>query len=137
MLTLTEYKNIPHQDVARGWREIGGKRIYFRSKWECNYSRYLEYQKENKLILDWFHEPQTFWFEKIKRGCRSYLPDFKVINLDSSVIWFEVKGYYDAKSKTKIKRFAKYYPEETLILIDGTWFSKNNKMMRVVIKDWE
>ena len=63
-----------------GWREIGGKRKYFRSKWESNYARYLQFLKEHKQIEDWHHECETFWFEGIKRGVCSYLPDFKVIH---------------------------------------------------------
>src|ERR1700751_1727687 len=68
--------------------------------------------KKHHKILDWEHEPKTFWFEGIKRGCVSYKPDFRVIELNGSSIWYEVKGYYDTKSITKHKRFAKYFPEE-------------------------
>lgn len=120
-----------------GWREIGGNRYYCRSKWEANYARYLQWLKENSKIAQWEHEPKTFWFEKIKRGVRSYLPDFKVTELDNSYYWVEVKGYYDSKSLTKIKRFKKYYPDEILKLIDKSWFSKNSPKISGLIHDWE
>jgi hypothetical protein len=81
--------------------------------------------KEAEKIKEWEHEPQTFWFETIKRGVRSYLPDFKVTLHDGTHYWVEVKGYMDAKSHTKLKRFAKYYPKEKLILMTGDWFKKN------------
>lgn len=81
--------------------------------------------KEQKIILDWEYEPQTFWFEKIKRGTRSYLPDFKIYRNNSSHYWVEVKGYMDQKSRTKIKRFGLYYPEEELLVIDKEWFKKD------------
>jgi hypothetical protein len=74
--------------------------------------------KEQKIILEWDYEPQTFWFDSIRRGTRSYLPDFKVYRPDGTHYWLEVKGYMDQKSKTKIKRFKKYYPQEELIIID-------------------
>ena len=119
------------------WRTIGGKRKFFRSRWEANYARYLEFLKINNHIKDWFHEPETFWFEKIKRGCRSYLPDFKIINLDDSHEWHEVKGWMDDRSKTKLKRFARYYPKEKITVIDKKWFSKNAKKMKIICKDWE
>lgn len=108
----------------QGWHEIDGKKIYFRSGWEMKYAKYLQFLKENNLIKEWEYEPKTFWFEKIKRGTRSYLPDFKVTNLDDSHYWVEVKGYLDSKSRTKIKRFSKYYPEEQLVLITEEWFKR-------------
>ena len=122
---------------SASWREIGGKRNYFRSTWEANYARWLEYMKTQSMILEWEHEPKTFWFENIRRGVRSYLPDFKVTNLDGSHYWVEVKGYMDAKSKTKIKRLSKYYPEEELRVVDGDWFKKNGKKLCFVCKDCE
>lgn len=119
-----------------GWREIDKRKIFFRSKWEYNYGCYLQFLKARKDIQDWEHEPKTFWFEAIKRGIRSYLPDYKVINLDLSHFWVEVKGYMDSKSNTKIKRFKKYYPDEEIIVIDGQWFKKN-KILKGIIKGWE
>jgi hypothetical protein len=77
-------------------------------------------------IRNWEYEPKTFWFEAIKRGVRSYKPDFKVTELDGTHYWIEVKGYLDSKSKTKIKRFQKYYPDEKLFLFGKDWFLKNS-----------
>jgi Protein of unknown function (DUF1064) len=123
--------------MGSGWREIGGVRKYYRSTWEANFARFLELLKEKKWILEWVHEPKTFWFEGIKRGCVSYKPDFLIIEVDGSSVWIEVKGYWDAKSKTKVKRFRKYFPQEELQVIDGSFFKKNNGYLRKVIKDWE
>lgn len=88
------------------------------------------------MILQWEHEPKTFWFEGIRRGVCSYKPDFRVRRLDGTYYWIEVKGYMDAKSKTKIKRFGKYFPEETLIIIDKHWF-RSHKNLKLLIKGWE
>lgn len=121
----------------QGWREIGGKRIYARSRWEANYARYLQWLKERKEISDWEHEPKTFWFDKIKRGAVTYLPDFKVIKMDGSHFWVEVKGYMDPKSKTKISRFRRYFKDEKLEIKDAKWFQKNNRKLALIIKDWE
>ena len=98
------------------WCVINGKNSYYRSKLELQYARYLENQKSRGLIKDFEHEPRVFWFLNIKRGIRSYLPDFRVDNLDDTCTWIEVKGYMDTKSATKIKRFRKYYPDEKLIV---------------------
>lgn len=121
----------------QGWREIGGKRKYFRSLWEANYARYLEFLKQHNEIKEWEHEPDTFWFKNIKRGCRSYLPDFKITNNNGSIEYHEVKGWYDDRSKTKIKRMAKYYPEVKLIVIFGKQYQSIAKQMKNIIKDWE
>ena len=99
------------------WATIGGKECYFRSQWEVNYAIFLEFLKNNKDIKDWEFEPETFWFESIKRGCRSYLPDFKVTENNDKIIFHEVKGWMDDRSKTKIKRMALYYPDVKLIII--------------------
>jgi len=119
------------------WRTISGKNYYFRSMWEYNYALWLEFQMKGGLIQSWKHEPITFWFEAIKRGVRSYLPDFRVTDTHGVVSYHEVKGYYDAKSITKIKRFRKYYPEETLFLIDKNWFASNSNKLKMIIKEWE
>lgn len=123
--------------TSQGWRKIGGIKHYMRSVWESNYARYLQWQLERGDIIGWLHEPETFWFLNIKRGVRSYLPDFKVLRRDGTRYWVEVKGYMDAKSKTKIKRFKKYYPNEELLIVDGKWFAHNNAKLRLVIKNWE
>lgn len=121
----------------QGWRDVDGRRIYFRSAWEANYGRYLQWQKEREEIVEWYHEPQTFWFEGIRRGCVSYLPDFQVIHTDASTEWIEVKGFMDPKSRTKISRFRKYYPKEKLRVVDAKWYKKNSKNLSSIIPEWE
>ncbi len=119
------------------WREIGGKRKYFRSRWEANYAYYLEFLKSKGEIKEWEHEPETFWFEKIKRGVRSYLPDFRVTANDGSVTYHEVKGWMDDRSKTKIKRMKIYHPKVVLLVFDGAWFKKNTKNLKAIVPGWE
>ncbi len=119
----------------RGTVEIGEKTFFARSSWEANIAAYLEFQKTHGIIKDWFHEPETFWFLNIKRGVRSYLPDFKVIKNDDTFYFIEVKGYMDAKSKTKMKRLAKYYPEIELQLIDQKRYNEIKKS-KGLFKGW-
>jgi len=118
------------------WVRIGNKRIFARSRWEANYGRYLQFLKSNGEIIDWQHEPDTFWFEKIRRGVRSYLPDFKV-TYRSGIEYHEVKGWMDARSKTKLKRMAKYHPSVKIRLIEKDWFRAANKRFAAVIPGWE
>jgi hypothetical protein len=131
------FRKLPAQKKnSAGWRTIGGIRFYARSKWEANYARYLEFLKRQGEILLWEHEAETFWFDDIKRGVRSYLPDFRVTYPDYRVEHHEVKGWMDPKSATKLKRMAKYHPGATVILIGKEWF-KRTGTLRAIIKDWE
>lgn len=104
------------------WHIIAGNKYYFRSLLEAAYARRLEMLKNSNLILDWEHEPHTFYFQDIRRGCTNYRPDFRVIKMDGTHYWVEVKGYWDPKSLTKVKRFKKYFPDEKLILVDKKTF---------------
>lgn len=115
------------------WAIIGTKEpIFFRSSWEYYYAIFLEKLKQEGKIIDWFHECQTFWFAQIKRGVRSYLPDFKIIHRNGIEEWSEVKGYYDSKSQTKMKRMAKYYPEVNIRLVGADWFKQNLKACKAL-----
>lgn len=107
-----------YPNVQRGDYETAKGTQYFRSKWEANYALYLDFLVQNKEIKDWSYEEDTFIFHQIQLGTRSYRPDFKVFNHDNSFEYHEVKGYMDSKSKTKLKRMIKYYPEIKIILID-------------------
>lgn len=120
-----------------GWREIGGVNTFFRSRWEANYARYLQWLKERGEIQAWEHEPETFWFEAIKRGVRSYLPDFKVTEANGAVVYHEVKGWMDDRSRTTIRRMAKYHPKVKLLVIDGKQYRALAKQVSRLIQGWE
>ena len=45
----------------------------------------------------------------LRGGTKGYIPDFYYPKTQD---WIEIKGYLDDKSKIKIKRFKRYYPEE-------------------------
>jgi hypothetical protein len=133
----TTSPNIKRGSWKSAWREIGGRRIYARSRWEANYARYLEWLKVNGQIKEWEHEPETFWFVGIRRGCCSYLPDFRVTENNGTVGFHEVKGWFDARSKTKIKRMAKYHPTVSLRIIAAPWFKENGRKLSGIIPNWE
>lgn len=127
--------------VNRNTARRGGKRddlgIYVRSSWEANYCRYLNWLVSIGEIESWQFEPDTFEFTKIRRGSRFYTPDFKIVNLDGSIEYHEIKGYMDAKSKTKLKRMAKYYPEVKLIVIDSDAYRALARDVKSFILNWE
>ena len=112
-----------------GTYNVNGKNIFFRSLWEPNYALYLDFLIKQKQIKSWEYEKDTFWFEKIKRGTRSYKPDFKIFNNDNSIEYHEVKGWMDQKSKIKLKRMKKYHPNIKIVLIDSEYYNDLKKKL--------
>jgi len=108
----------------------GGKRSdledkYFRSRWEANYARYLNFVGE-----EWEYEPKEFEFEEIKRGTRFYTPDFYLPDRGQYV---EIKGWFRDKDKIKLKRFKKFYPEkfkQLVLVIKNKYKGKQAKVAR-------
>lgn len=105
-------------NIKRGTYFCSKGDFFFRSKWEANYALYLDFLVKNNDIKSWDYEIETFIFHEIQFGTRSYTPDFKIVNNDGSVEFHEIKGYMTSRSKTQLKRMAKYYPDVKLILVD-------------------
>ena len=123
-------------------QHISGKRDdldgqYFRSSWESNFARYLNWLQENKEIDRWEYESERFEFKGIKRGSQSYLIDFKVYENNGTVKYYEIKGWMDQKSKTKLKRMAKYYPDIKIIIIEKKQYMEIGRKVSGMIKGWE
>ena len=119
----------PYARVKAGIRDDISKSYFFRSSWEANIARWFKFQG-----IKFTYETKTFWFENIKRGVRSYKPDFY---LPSKGVFVEVKGWMDARSATKLKRMKKYYPGVTVELIDAKRYMAIDKQCRNVIPHWE
>lgn len=130
---ITFLKNFPQKNYSQakgGWRIINGRKQYFRSRWEANAARLLDFQKRK-----WEYETKTFWFEKIKRGTRTYLPDFF---LPEENIFIEVKGWMDPESLTKLKRMKKYYPQVKIEIWDSDFFKTLKKQgIPRLVPEWE
>ncbi len=123
--------------VQAGWREIGGRRIHCRSRSEANYGRYLEWLRARGDIKDWAHEPETFWFDGVRRGCVSYKPDYTVTENSGRVVRHEVKGWMDDKSRVKLKRMAKYHPNIVILVITSETYAGIAKTVSGLIAGWE
>lgn len=123
------FGNNAYPNIQRGEYECSKGSVYFRSKWEANYALFLDFLAGRGEIKGWEYEADMFEFHEIRFGTRSYRPDFKVFRTDGGVEYHEVKGYMDGKSKTKLKRMAKYYPEVKLILIDSAYYRDLAKKM--------
>lgn len=121
-------------------RTKSGKRddlgMFFRSRWEANYARYLNWLVAQKQIIEWRYESETFEFP-VKRGSKFYTPDFLITNNDGSKEYHEVKGWMDQKSRTKLKRFARYYPDKKLVLIEERYYKDIQNKVGRMIEHWE
>lgn len=129
-------RELPKHGAAKGGTraDLG---IYVRSTWEANYARYLNWLVLHGQIKAWEYEPLTFYFEAVKRGNRSYCPDFRVTENNGVQVFHEVKGYLDAGSKTKLARMKKYYPQHTVILIQNKEMKEIKAKLGALIPHWE
>jgi len=106
------------------------------SMMESNFAWYLEFLLSIGEIHEWQYEPRPS-FEFPTKANNTYLPDFKVRDKDNQDILYEVKGYLDSRSRVKINRMNKYYPEIKLIVItkDEMKAIKNN--FKSLITNWD
>lgn len=125
-----------YSNGSMGRRPDLGNR-HFRSSWEANYARYLNSLLLAGEIKRWEFEPDTFWFEQIRRGVRSYLPDFKVWPLVGDPYYVEIKGFLDDKSKTKLKRMAKYHPDVKIQVLGELGYKTLASQCNGVLPYWE
>ena len=130
-------KPSPGRGWKAAWRTFGDQRCFFRSRWEQNYCAYLEWLRVGGHIKSWEHEPETFWFLSIKRGVRSYLPDFRVTENDGRVVYHEVKGWLDPRSKTNLARMKRYYPQVRLLVIDKAQYASIKAKAAGLVPGWE
>jgi hypothetical protein len=118
-----------HASVRKGRRDDLGD-TFFRSSWEANYARFLNYSH-----IKWQYEPKTFWFESVKSGNRRYTPDFYLPETDE---YIEIKGWMDPKSQTKLNRMAKLYSEIKITVVDREFFNDAERQgLCRLIPHWE
>jgi len=126
----------PYGNCRRGKRhDLNGQ--FFRSSWEANWARYLNFLKENKEIKNWKYEAKIFRFKGVKRAPYSYMPDFKVTQNDGTVIYQEVKGWERSKDRSKFKRMAKFFPKIKLEIIDQKRYNSVAKWGKAISLFWE
>lgn len=119
----------------RGVRKDLG--FFVRSRWEANYARYLAWLKDNGHIVSWEYEPTTFRFDGVSRGPYTYKPDFLVVGKDGGHAYHEVKGWMDSGSRSRLKRFTKFYPQYTLVVVDAKAYRQIQSKLSSVIPNWE
>lgn len=112
--------------------QIGDTFNYYRSLWEYNYACYLEFMVRRNQFKRWEHEPERYCFkDKYKRPPYDYLPDFRVTTLSGYFEFHEVKGWMNGKSRAKIKRFERHFPQFGKVIVrDKDWFKCNESVLK-------
>lgn len=126
----------PSTPRGKGGRRADLDNRFFRSTWEANYARYLNWLLGLGEIARWEYEVDTFEFP-IKRGSRFYTPDFKVFDKKGGYVYHEVKGWMDARSKTKLARMKRYHRNQSLIVIDKPVYRSIARQVSKLIPNWE
>ncbi|KKL71483.1 hypothetical protein LCGC14_2094480 [marine sediment metagenome] len=108
---VRDFNNVPTQI----W--LGGGHYSFKSKFEAKWAKYLQLLKDSGEIIEWYYEPHTFYFPNEKTAPVQYTPDFLVIENDDTEIYQETKGYHDGPTNSKLRRFARHYPDEIIELV--------------------
>lgn len=98
--------------------------VYFRSAWEANYARILNY-----LSMAWEFEPETFDVGESE----TYTPDFKLA--DGSFV--EIKGWWTEIGKRKVELFRQRYPQMKLQIIGRPEYTALYKQYGSIITHWE
>jgi hypothetical protein len=111
---------------SRGNHEtvIGGKNYVFKSSWEKEIANRLQSLKDDGSITGWGYEKKHFNFDDVKRGIRSYCPDFEVSLNDGGKMYIEVKGWKMPSSMKRIEMFRERYPNIKLYMIDEREYKK-------------
>lgn len=116
--------------VERVTQEVGGKTCTFRSKLEYRWAIWLQLQKEQGLIIEWWYEDEILELEseKFKDPIR-YIPDF-TIQTESGFEFHETKGWFTSPSATKIKLAAIQYENPIILIFANLSSESKNKKTR-------
>jgi hypothetical protein len=88
------------------------------------------------LVLRWKYEDLTFEFP-VPKGSKFYTPDFHVWLPNGESEFHEIKGYMDAKSKTKLGRMQTHYPQHHIKVIGKVEYAAVRDSVAALIPHWE
>lgn len=97
--------------------------IYFRSRWEANFARYLQFTNQA-----FQYEPTSF---SLMCG-KTYTPDFMIGDT-----YYEVKGWWTQIAKEKFNAFCEEYPNVKLKIIGANEYNSIKDQYSNLIKTWE
>lgn len=66
------------------------------------------------------------------------MPDFEIwFKGDDRPTYWEVKGWMDPKSATKLDRMKRYYPDVKIVLVDKVFYESVKTQCKGFIANWE
>ena len=92
--------------MHKSLQALGRLPVGVMNKSEKEFSVYLESLRISGEILAWKFEPEKF---RLANNCY-YTPDFFVLNRDSTITFYEVKGFWTDDARIKIKVVAEQFP---------------------------
>lgn len=119
---------------SNGWTNEGWRKdikCAFRSSWEANIARLLNYKG-----IEWNYENEWIVLDLTKENVKitpNYIPDFTLE--DNSII--EVKGFWDMRSKTKMKFVREQFPDRKILIIDTDLYYSIYRKYKDIIPNWE
>lgn len=108
--------------------------ITFRSQWEVNWARWLEWMKSTGNVIAWQYEPESFALVVRGKAIR-YIPDFRV-EWDGKIEYHEIKGHMDARSKDKIRAMRRQRKDVRLVVVDANVYGKLAPRFRQIVPGW-
>ena len=109
--------------------------ITFRSQWEVNWARWLEWMKSTGNVIAWAYEPESFALRVHGKAVR-YVPDFRV-EWNGKVEYHEVKGRMDERSAGKIRAMRRQRRDIPLRVIDAKTYAALAPRFREIVPGWK
>ena len=110
----------------------------FKSAWEANYARYLNFLIGKGVILDWVYEPETIVFPGRTSGVCSYTPDFRVTTREGWRHYHEVKGVWTDRFDKQLELLEEFRLDVCpLHIIDKEQYRTIERCCRGLIPNWE
>jgi hypothetical protein len=117
--------------------------LSFRSRWEANIARLLNWQVETKAIKSWSYEPRLFKFPDKQFKNRNsqrrpgFIIDFGVETLAGETVYYEVKGLWTGDADRKKSRMNEFYPDIIVIWIDEKEYHRVEEAYGDIVPGWE
>lgn len=117
--------------MARGRSWIRAKKIerygyHFQSKAEATFADECQMRLKAGQIAGWAYEPHVFDLNVGGQHIARYKPDFLINHKNGEDEIVEVKGYWKADAKLRVKLFQALYPRYTFRVV-GTPMDKRKK----------
>jgi hypothetical protein len=116
--------------IIKGPAPKPGREDGYKSQWEADFARHLEYLKGDGVITAWGYEQVRLRIgkrsDRAKMRAPTFTPDFHAIWPDGHLVFYEVKGFYREAAKVRGGVAAAVFPYFTFVVVrkeKGVWQS--------------